>query len=583
MNKKILFAFTLLLSGGLLIQAQQTGKKAILNEDGTISVESVILPVELSNRPLNNFEVLWTWEQIANPTFKNMRGVTLADLDNDGVDEILYGVNNKLYALKGDGTVLWEKQVSGTITLPPTAYDLDGNGTIEIVLNTGGSPAAGRVYLMDAQGNDLPGWPLNFENHWMINAPSVADVDGDGIMEIFTGERITATLGKVHALKLDGTPLNANWPVEVNATPAFTPSIGDVNGDGEMNVVMAASKGSMYVFDLQGQPIDGFPVTPEGVSYSYQSPILADLDGDGFLSIIGSNHGDNAGFYVMNHDGTYRDGWPRPLSGWTYSPPTVIDWDNDGQWDIFMSDRRTDNDGNPLPVIFGMSPDGGNLPNFPIEVYGGTEGVLTIADINNDGILDIIFPSVMTDADGYGYIHAFSLDGSGEIEGFPIRPLGFTFMNGAVLGDVNNDGLLDLVVNSYTTTYGAGVDMTYINVYNLNVPYVPENIKRNGYKGNNTRNGLVLPESTTGINEVVKTMNFNIAPNPSDGFLNLNFGTISPNVEINVFGIDGKLIHSKTLKHKASASLDLSHLDSGIYFIKASSGNQVVTKKWIRK
>jgi hypothetical protein len=51
---------------------------------------------------------------------------------------------------------------------------------LEIAVNTGGVPNAGRMYLLDPTGTDLPGWPLNFSDHWMINAPALADVDGDG-------------------------------------------------------------------------------------------------------------------------------------------------------------------------------------------------------------------------------------------------------------------------------------------------------------------------------------------------------------------------------------------------------------------
>lgn len=566
------------------ITAQHQGKIANLLEDGTISVKDIALPENYnSSQHIQAVDQLWEFGQPANPTFKNTRGVTLADLDNDGVDEILYGIWNTLYVLKGDGTVLWTKPVSGTITLPPTVADLNGDGALEIILNTGGIPAAGRVYLMDNVGNDLPGWPLNFENHWMINAPAAADVDGDGILDIVTGERVSGTQGFVHALKVDGTPINSNWPVEISATPGFTPSIADVNNDGTPNVVIAASSGGMYVFDNQGQVLPGFPVVDPNVKYSYQSPILADLDGDDFLEIIGSNHGDSPGFYVMNHDGNYRAGWPIILDGWTYSPPTVVDFDQDGILDIFMSDRNTSfNPGEELPVIYGLDPNGNNLPNFPINKYGGTEGVLSIADVNDDGVLDIIFPSVMTDEDGIGYIHAYSLDGSGEIAGFPIRTRGFTFLNGAVLGDVDNDGLLDLTANSYTQTFGTGVDSTFVSVHNLNVPYNPEMIKRNGYKGDNTRAGFVEIDDTAGIAVLNSDSKITIFPNPSDGILEFRIPSKIKNANVKVYSIDGKVVFSDERNLGTTTHYNLKHLSSGLYFVSVSNGKQTSTAKWIK-
>ncbi len=584
--KKTTFLLSVLALGLCsLATAQQTLNKASLQEDGSISVETITLSENYFNPEQTQvFDRLWRFGRPANPTFKNTRGVTLADLDNDGVDEIIYGIYNKLYALKGDGSILWERTISGTIILPPTAVDLDGDGTVEIVLNTGGIPDAGRVYLMDNNGNDLPGWPLNFDDHWMINAPAAADVDGDGILDIVTGERVSSDLGRVHAVKMDGSPINSNWPVEINATPGFTPSIGDVNGDGTPNVVIAASKGTMYVFDNQGQVLPGFPVTTPNVSYSYQSPILADLDNDGNLEIIGSNHGDAPGFYVMESDGSYRSGWPIPLGGWTYSPPTVLDVDDDGIFDIFMSDRITSSTpGVPLPVIYGLDPAGNNLPNFPIEKYGGTEGVLSIADVNNDGVLDIVFPSVMTDQDGYGYIHAYSLDGSGQIDGFPLRPRGYTFMNGAVLGDVDNDGMLDLTANSYTQNFGGGVDSTFVYVYNLNVPYNPDSIKRNGYKGDNTRRGYVTIEGTTGITAMEKPQTIKIFPNPSEGILTLTVPSRIDNAKLKIYSIDGRLVFSKEGQIETATSYNLKHLNAGLYFVTISNGKLTHTAKWIKK
>lgn len=585
MKKTITILSAALLGIVSIANAQQQGRKASLNEDGTISVETITLP-ENYNKPeqAQDFDLVWQYGEPASPNLKNTRGVTLADINNDGVDEILYGIWNTLYVLKGDGTVLWTKPVSGTILLPPTVVDLDNDGNLEIIVNTGGVPAAGRVYLLDNNGEDLPGWPLNFDDHWMINAPAVADLDDDGILDIVTGERVSGTQGFVHALKIDGTPINSNWPVEVSATPAFTPSIGDVNNDGSPNVVIAASSGGMYIFDTQGQLLPGFPVVDPNVKYSYQSPILADLEGDDYLEIIGSNHGDSPGFYVMDHDGNYKAGWPIALDGWTYSPATVLDVDNDGTFEIFMSDRNTSSTpGTELPVIYGLDPDGNNLPNFPINKYGGTEGVLSIADVNNDGILDIIFPSIMTDAEGMGYIHAYSLDGSGEIDGFPIRTRGFTFLNGAVLGDVDNDGMLDLTANSYTQTFGAGVDSTFVSVHNLNVPYNPETIKRNGYKGDNTRAGLVELDPAVGVADFEAEQNINIFPNPSEGMLAFRIPSAIQNAEVKVYSVDGKLVFSEETDLETTSSYNLKHLNSGLYFVSISDGKHTSIAKWIKK
>jgi|TARA_R100000479_G_scaffold34767_1_gene15213 hypothetical protein len=586
MKKQVLLSCLVTFFGMNYITAQtEIGKKATLTENGTIEVEDVQFPMnENATENKQQADVLFKFGRPTNPQVKNSRGVTLADIDNDGVNEILYGIDTTLYALEGDGNVLWEKTVLGPILLPPTAVDIDQDGDIEIIVNTGYPTTVGRIYLKDNNGEDLPGWPLNFDDHWMINAPAVADVDNNGTYDIVTCERAGSSEGYVHVINIDGTPINSNWPVQVDATPAFTPSIGDVDNDGNNDVVIATSSTGMRIYDNQGQLFPNFPLVDPTVRYSYQSPILADLDGDDDLEIIGSNHGDAPGFYVLNHDATYYPGWPIALGGWTYSPATVLDIEGDETFEIFMSDRNTSGDGTPLDVVYGLTPDGNNLNNFPISKYGGTEGVLSIADINDDGILEVIFPSTLTDAEGDGYIHAYSMDGSGEIDGFPLRPRGFTFLNGAVIGDVDNDGMMDLTANTYTQTFGQGIDSSYVTTYNLNVPYDENKIRRNGYKGNNSRNGLVGGDIIMGVEEFSNT-SINLTPNPSNGVLNLNLSIALENATISLYTIDGKQVFSeeRTISKNEAVQYNFKDLSGGLYFVNISSGNKTFTAKWLKK
>jgi len=562
------------------------GKSATRSEDGSIQVSSVTLPEAFlnSNRSQQAITELFKFGRPTNPTIKNSRGVTLADIDSDGVDEILYGIDTKLFALEGNGDILWEKDVLGPILLPPTVADLDDDGDLEIIVNTGYPTTVGRIYAMDHNSVDLPGWPLNFDDKWMINAPVVSDLDMNGTLDIISCRRVGSAEGYVHALNLDGTPINNNWPVQFDATPAFTPSVGDINNDGVKDVVIATSSTGMYAYDSNGALLSGFPLYDANVRYSYQSPILVDLDDDDTLEIVGSNHGDAAGFYVMDHTASYYPGWPIALSGWTYSPSTVLDVEGDGTYEIFMADRNTSGNGDPLDVIYGLAPDGTNLANFPISKYGGNEGVLSIADVNGDAILDVVFSSTLTDVDGYGYIHAYSLDGSGEVAGFPLRPRGFTFLNGAVLGDVDGDNQMDLTANSYTQTFGGGIDSTYVTTYDLGVPYNENLIKRNGYKGSNVRDGLIT-EDLVGVEDFSSADKIQISPNPSDGVLHLSLPLAISNATIKVFSIDGKEVFSEATNINKNVTLtyNLKALQSGLYLIHITDGNKDYTAKWIKK
>ncbi|NLA23339.1 MAG: T9SS type A sorting domain-containing protein [Bacteroidales bacterium] len=565
---------------------QTTIKKASLNEDASIKIETIVLNEDIEFKSSkSSFENILSFGGPAYTTSKNMRGLAIADIDNDGVEEILFGINNKFYVLKGNGDTLIEKTFAGPILLPPTIADINGDGNLEIILNYGHVGTNGGLAVLNNSGDFLPGWPKTFNSSWLTNAPAVSDINNDGQMEIIVGERINATTGRIHVFTNDGNTYNENWPATIGSTPAFTPSIGDINGDGEKNIVIAGSSTGMYVFNQNAELLPGFPFVNQGVGYSYQSPILADLNGDGKLEIIGSNHGDNPGFYAIKYDATYMPGWPIYQPTWTYSPPTLIDIEGNGEYSIFMGSPNVDMENNSeIPVIYGLNANAEMLDNFPIEKYGGNEGVICVADINDDGVLDLIFGSNITDEEGYGFIHAFSIDGSGELDGFPIRPWGMTFMNGAVLGDINNDGSLDLSCLSHRTTFGQGIDSIFVNTYNLGFEYKPENILVNGYKGSNTRDGRVS-NNITNIKPVLNDENlFKLSPNPSSGNLNIDFNNAQTNIEIQIFSLDGKLIYSE--KHEAMdnhISLNLRELLSGEYIVLIKSENKTSAKLWVKE
>ncbi len=485
MKKFYFFIMTFLItSGGIM--PQHLVERAYLGPDGEVLKESIVteMPFE-SKTPGYNQLPGWPKKVVANQTFKPFRGVTLADITQNGQDEILVAGHNMIHVFDGSGNIIWSRTLTGTAIYPPSVGIMDENGTIGIVQVTGGVPNNGRVYYFDSEGNDMTGWPLSFANHWIICAPVIADVSGNGICEIIVQTR---TSNNLHVLQTDGTPLNANWPVNLDGTPAITPSVADIDNDGNMEIVTAISNGTLFAFDQNGQSKPGFPVPSDNYGFSYQSPLLVDFDGNDLLSIVGSTHGDAPKFYVRNHDGTYRDGWPVPVPEgyWTYSPPTVVDLEGNQEFNIFMS-RPTGED--PLPMLYGFNPDGTLMDNFPITKSGGLEGFISVADIDIDGVHDLVFGSNMM-IDGEGFIHAWYMDGSGELPGFPLRPTGFTFMNGPNLGDVNGDGLLNLVALSYEQNF-LPTDSTFINVYNLNIPVEQANVLFGTYKGSNDRSGFV--------------------------------------------------------------------------------------------
>ncbi|PKP01743.1 MAG: hypothetical protein CVU11_14210 [Bacteroidetes bacterium HGW-Bacteroidetes-6] len=515
----------------------------------------------------------WPVKMASNASFKNMRCAAVEDIDGNGDKEILVASGNLLNVYNADGSILWSKALTGTAIYPPTVGDMDKDGSFEIAQVTGGSPANGRVYLMDKNGNDLPGWPLNHSDHWILCSPVMADVDGNDTMELIYNERVSPN-GHLHIRKMNGNTLNANWPVLIDATPSVTPSVGDIDGDGSREIVLC-SYNDILAFDLSSALKPGFPVTNSNTTFSYQSPLLVDLDGTGMLNIVGATNGDAPEYYVLNHDGTYHTGWPVavPDDNWTYCPPAVADLNQNGVFSLFFTRPISDT---VLPMLYGFDKNATMLNHFPVSARGGDEGIVTIADVDNDGQYEIVTGSNLCDG-GFGFIHAFKMDGSGEATDFPLRPQGFSFMNGADLADVNNDGMLELVSVSYDQTFSA-TDSTIINVYALNVPCTPSTVLFGTYKGSNTRNGLITaglpPYSIKEDGEFSVT----VFPNPLSDLLSITFPQ-EKQYTVSLFDASGRVICAKQFREQKTVQIGLDSVVPGMYLLKVENDEGFAVKQ----
>lgn len=564
------------------VLSQNIAYKASVNQQGIIQLEELHNVVETNEKFSLQPKPGFPFGAPANPTFKNFRGAAIADINNDGADEIVFGANSTLFAINGNGDILWSRILSGTIIYPPSIVDMNGDESLEIIVNTGGSPNAGRVYLLDNEANDLPGWPQNFDQHWMFNAPTISDLNGDDVMEVVTCERGNSTSGFLHIIKFDGSPLNENWPLELPGNLAFTPSIGDIDNNGTKDIVISISSGSLYAINIDGSYLDGFPLVESNKSFSYQSPILYDFDDNGTLEIVGARHGNQSDYYMVESNGSYTSGWPiTNPTDWRYSPATVVSSINENEdAGIFFGHPNT-NGSIPMDVIYGFNSDGSPLDGFPISKIGGCESVISVADINEDGMQDLIFTNNSTDAFGKGYIHAYSIDGSGELEGFPLRPKGFTFMNSAVFGDIDGDDYLDIACLSYTQFTGS--DSIFITAYNLGVPVENTDIVFNGYKGNLYRDGIIHESTGVGIHHpLVENLWLEVSPNPSASFIKVRYPSTNDLIKLSISNYLGQLIQSYQFIGQHEIQLSTESLKTGVYFINLEIKGEIISRKWIK-
>ncbi len=153
--------------------------------------------------------------------------------------------------------------------------DIDGDGTPEIAMG---------FSVVDAQGNiwnGLNGGPAggqrnNSANTALVDMDGQTDANGNRSLEIVAGNRV---------MKMDGTML---WDQSANYSDGY-PAVGDISGDGEPNVV-TVSNGDVFAFSTDGQSVVFGPVAIPGGGEG-GPPTIADFDGDGNREISTAGQG----------------------------------------------------------------------------------------------------------------------------------------------------------------------------------------------------------------------------------------------------------------------------------------------------
>jgi len=83
----------------------------------------------------------------------------------------------------------------------------------------------------------------------------------------------------------------------------------------------------------------------------------------------------------------------------------------------------------------------------------------------------------------------------------------------------------------------------------------------------------------SGINEIAYPMNISVFPNPANDYITF---LIPEKAKIEILNITGQVVRTTSTDGNA-ATLDLRNLSSGVYILKATTNNGVVTKKFIKE
>lgn len=346
--------------------------------------------------------------------------------------------------------------LSGDFFGEPAVADLDGDGYKEIICGS----SDGHVYVWQHDGKPYLRSPFFSRPGQMLNcSPTICDLDGDGEKEILVTTRNT-NLSYIYAIRQDGSCVG-NFDSNAS-TPACIPyvsngiehplSVGDVNGDGRLEVV-ALGYDCVRIWSDAGELLINRSL-PGLLTESYINltcPLLADVDGDDAIDIV--FHQDNL-IYALHNDGTDITGFPLSTADKMDNGVCVSDVDGDGKNEIIAADKSGNiyawkTNGKSTAIEWGRSRfdtgfTGEYIPHYedPKVLTSSTEwggGAFTNDIIVRSGTFKIPSGKTLQMRDGY---RIYVLEGGTlEVDGGTIQNADVLVKSGGTLNIKNNGGI----------------------------------------------------------------------------------------------------------------------------------------------
>ncbi|NVN92949.1 MAG: VCBS repeat-containing protein [Desulfuromonadales bacterium] len=362
------------------------------------------------------------------------------------------------------------------------------------------SSAFGAPQLLWKYGGCYNSW---CETGW-YSSPAVADLFGNGTQQVIASA--------YSIVNLDGATGALNWSVASghDRSESGVDNVGrtwpnvvvkDVDKDGQLEIISAHSGGYVSVYDRNGYFKSGWPQRP--TTNELRGMAVADLDGNGDMEIVVTAAiGSKTNTWVYEHTGAVRPGWPQ-LSGdngyaWGVynNNASVGDIDGDGAAEIIVPSDvfyicAYNPDGSKVQAnamygdkVWGkvgvwesMTPElrgWGACDGVRAESYRANfaDGASVIADVNQDGIAEIVAVGNMADChtgyppSKYNAVYIFNADRSrfkDTAHGFnwetiPVdtgAPLSEDYNviesvePNPVVVDLDNDGFKEILYSSY--------------------------------------------------------------------------------------------------------------------------------------
>lgn len=474
------------------------------------------------------------------------------------------------------------RPLASGVVAPPAICELDGDPQAEIVFGS----ADGTIHVCNHDGTPVPGWPIHIPlGIFHADATiAVGDITGDSDNEVVAGNStgqifafsangtlianwattivagspvylaigaistaqrqvVTCCGNKVHLFTADGS-IAPGFPVTTNTPLSCPPALGDVDGDGDREIVIL-QQSFLDVLTGNGRVQAARVFNTLGKTFS-NAPTLADLDLDGDLEIVAPT--DQGDVYVMNSDGSDYPGWPyHDPSGVRMTSVAIAEITYTEPPELFFCQE-----GPTAAAVHSFTATGVERAGYPRATVPGwyLYGMPIVDEVNQFNLDDVVVAA--RDQNAYALA---GLDGS-DLPGWP-RFLGAQHNVSAASGDIDADGYLELVFTAWSPPQWAVVDVqTYVNRHpNLSRHWWPM------YGYNPLRQGCLAcdNDAVSGVDDappVAGRLTFAPpTPNPSAAPMTLRFELPVPAAaRLDVFDVNGRLVR-RLLKSELPAGV----------------------------
>ena len=332
-------------------------------------------------------------------------------------------------------------------------------------------------------------FPVLVDNQ-LVATPTIIEIGNDGIeKEILLAEY----WGQIITIDNNGSPL-PGWHYDMNNQVWGTPAIGDLNGDGENEIVLISKDGKAVVLDLNGNELLEY----DAGQFLMGTPALGNLDMDEDLEIVFGGYTTSGKIFAVNIDGSDVPGFPIPLSERILGGVSLADLNSNFKDDIVCATQE----GN----IYLIYDDATIAPEFPVETQGvfkkapsiifpENEAPLIVLGskndvfygINIDGSIrfsistsgDIMTsPAVASGVNGEIVIsfgsndnHLYLIDIQGNfINGWP-QNINENVLVSPVFSDLDNDGLPEVIAGAGNQLFAFHLDGSIVDYFPMSFTF----------------------------------------------------------------------------------------------------------------